>query len=73
MAKSPQSFNKKQREKDKQKKIKDKRERMEERKHTKANSPSSGIEIDWSSAPVNNTLSKNDELKKAEVKDKHTD
>lgn len=65
MAKSPHTFSKRQREKDKQKKNKEKRERMQERKQEKADSGSSGVEIDWGNAPVNITLDK-DELKEKE-------
>jgi hypothetical protein len=63
MAKSPHSFNKRQREKDKQKRNKEKREKREERKIEKAESgeESTGPEIDWESAPVNKTMSKEDE------------
>lgn len=68
MAKSPHSFNKRQREKDKQKRNKEKREKREERKIEKAENDSNGPEIDWDSAPVNTTMSKEDEALKAAAK-----
>ena len=68
MAKSPHTFNKRQREKDKQKKNKEKRERREERKLEKADGDT-GLEIDWESAPVNKTMSKEDELNKTKAED----
>ena len=73
MAKSPQSYNKRQREKNKQKKKKEKRERMEERKQVRADSDDAGIEIDWSSAPENKTLSDSEARKKAAIKNANTD
>ncbi|MEX2595677.1 MAG: hypothetical protein WEC59_02020 [Salibacteraceae bacterium] len=72
MARSPQTFNKRQREKDKQKRKKEKRERMDERKQQRAESDDSGVEIDWSSAPENATLSEKEEAKKAEIKKKNS-
>ena len=68
MARSPQSFNKKQREKDKAKKKKEKRERMEERKARRAEGETAGGDIDWTLAPENSTLSKEDEERKAKAK-----
>ena len=68
MARSPQSFNKKQREKDKAKKKKEKRERMEARKERRADGETAGGDIDWSLAPVNSTMGKDDEAMKAEIK-----
>lgn len=66
MAKSQHGFQKQQREKKKQQRIKEKQQRMEERKLDKG--AGQGPEIDWSSAPVNSTLNKEDEQKKAEVR-----
>jgi hypothetical protein len=67
MAKSPHSFNKRQREKDKQKKNKEKRERREERKVEKADGDApTGPEIDWDSAPVNRTLTEQEEAEKTD-------
>ncbi len=69
MAKSPHSFNKRQREKDKQKRNKEKREKREERKLEKAEGEGgNGPDIDWDSAPVNTTMSKEDEALKAAAK-----
>ncbi len=70
MAKSGHTFSKRQREKDKAKRRKEKRERMDERKVQRQNGESGGIEIDWDSAPVNTTLSKEDEARKAAIKEK---
>ena len=72
MAKSPHSFNKRQREKDKQKRNKEKREKREERKLEKAENGGGGPEIDWDSAPVNMTLSKEEEAEKAANKDRNS-
>lgn len=67
MAKSPHSFNKRQREKDKQKRNKEKRERREERKVEKADADTpTGPEIDWDSAPVNRTLTDEEEAEKTD-------
>ena len=52
MARSQETFNKKQREKKRLEKKKSKQEKRENRK----NNDKSGVEIDWSSAPENNTL-----------------
>lgn len=71
MARSPQSFNKKQREKEKAKKKKEKRERMEERKERRAEGETAGGDIDWSLAPENATLSKEEEAQKASIKEKN--
>lgn len=73
MAKSSHTFSKRQREKDKQKKAKEKRERMEERKQEKAELGSSGIEIDWDSAPVNHTLDKEELKEKEAIEEKNRD
>lgn len=70
MSKSQHTFSKRQREKDKQKKNKEKRERMEERRVQKADG-GGGLEIDWESAPENNTLSKEEAVKKAELERKN--
>ena len=52
MARSQETFNKKQREKKRLEKKKSKLEKRENRK----NNEKSSIEIDWASAPENNTL-----------------
>lgn len=70
MAKSGHTFSKRQREKEKAKRRKEKRERMDERKVSRQNGESGGITIDWESAPVNTTLSKDDEARKAAIKTK---
>lgn len=46
---------------------------MEERKQQKAEEGSGGIEIDWESAPQNQTLSKEEEKKKEEIEKKNQD
>lgn len=46
---------------------------MEERKIAKAESDTQGPDIDWSSAPVNNTLDKEDERRREAIKKKHDD
>ena len=56
MARSQETFNKKQREKKRMEKKKLKKEKRENRK----NDEKSGVEIDWSSAPENKTLSSNE-------------
>lgn len=56
MAKSQHTFSKRQREKAKQKKTQEKMQRREERKSEKGG----GLEIDWSSAPTEKTLTAND-------------
>lgn len=66
MSKSQHTFSKRQREKDRQKKNKEKREKMEERKNQKAEE-GSGLEIDWSAAPENLTLTKEEENDKNKV------
>jgi len=74
MARSPHSFNKRQREKDKQKKNKEKRERREEKKIEKAEGDSpAGPEIDWDSAPVNRTLSDKEESEKEKIEERNSD
>lgn len=61
MARSQETFNKKQREKNRAKK---KKEKIDKRL-SKKDDESSGIAIDWESAPVNNTLTKAEEEKRA--------
>lgn len=56
MAKSQHTFSKRQREKAKQKKTQEKMQRREDRKQEKGG----GLEIDWSSAPTEKTLTAND-------------
>ncbi len=75
MAKSPHSFNKRQREKDKQKRNKEKREKREERKLEKAEAEdnTTGPEIDWDSAPVNKTLSDKEESEKERIEKRNSD
>lgn len=63
MARSQETFNKKQREKDRARKKKEKLEKREERK-----SDGSGIEIDWSKAPENLTMSETERNQQAENK-----
>lgn len=64
MARSQETFLKKQREKERAKKKKAKLEKKELRRERE----SSGPEIDWSAAPENKTLSKEDEAQKNEIK-----
>lgn len=52
MARSQETFNKKQREKERARKKKAKRDKRDLRR----DSSESGLQIDWSSAPENNTL-----------------
>lgn len=73
MARSQHSFSKRQREKDRQKKNKEKRERMEERKQQRVEGGTGGLEIDWSSAPENLTLSDKEEKAKSKVEDQFID
>lgn len=61
MARSQETFNKKQREKSRAKKKKDKLEK----RLAKKDDDSKGIQIDWESAPVNNTLTEAEEEKRA--------
>ena len=67
MAKSQHTWSKRQREKEKQKKNKEKRERMEERKHRRSEGDTGGMDIDWSAAPVNNTLSAEEQRERDRV------
>lgn len=73
MSKPKHTFNKRQREKDKQKKMKEKKEKMDDRKQERANSGSSGVEIDWGSAPVNVTLNNQELLQKEIIQEKNMD
>ena len=63
MARSQETFNKKQREKDRARKKKEKLEKREERK-----TEGGGIEIDWSSAPENLTMTENEREQSANNK-----
>ena len=63
MARSQETFNKKQREKDRARKKKEKLEKREERK-----TEGGGIEIDWSLAPENLTLTENERDQQADNK-----
>ena len=63
MARSQETFNKKQREKDRARKKKEKLEKREERK-----TDGGGIEIDWSLAPENLTLTENERDQQADNK-----
>lgn len=60
MAKSQNAFIKKQKEQERAKRKKQKQEKKEARKSAGNN----GLEIDWDSAPVNKTLSKEEEREK---------
>lgn len=61
MSRSQETFNKKQREKNRARK---KKEKLEKRELSKENSESKGLEIDWESAPENKTLSHAEEEQK---------
>lgn len=60
MSRSQETFNKKQREKERARKKKEKQSKREERREKDV----SGLEIDWSSAPENKTLTEKDQAKK---------
>lgn len=63
MSRSQETFNKKQREKDR---IQKKNRKIQKREEKKQHSESGGLEIDWSSAPENKTLTQNEQsLKEA--------
>ena len=64
MSRSQETFNKKQREKDRAKKRKEKLEK----KSAKRDKERTGLEIDWSSAPENMTLSQEEEAQRANTK-----
>ena len=64
MARSQETFLKKQREKERARKKKMKQEKKEQRRENY----SSGPQIDWSSAPENRTLSKEEENQKQNIK-----
>ena len=70
MAKPRITSSKKQREKNKQQKAKAKKERIAERRQEKEFSGSSGLQIDWESAPVNTTLNKDDHRAKEAIQQK---
>ena len=57
MSRSQETFNKKQREKERARKKKEKMAKREERRENS----DTGLEIDWSSAPENKTLSAEEE------------
>ena len=57
MSRSQETFNKKQREKERARKKKEKQNKREERRENET----SGLEIDWSSAPENKTLSEKEQ------------
>ena len=57
MSRSQETFNKKQREKERARKKKEKQSKREERREKDV----SGLEIDWSSAPENKTLSQQEQ------------
>lgn len=64
MAKSQQTYFKKQREKERARKKKEKQEKKELRRENGSSMP----EIDWSSAPENNTLTQSEEAQKRKNK-----
>ncbi len=64
MSRSQETFNKKQREKERAKKKKEKREKRDAKRETSGE----GLEIDWSSAPENVTLSEKEETQRANTK-----
>lgn len=64
MSRSQETFNKKQRSKDRAQKKKIKMEKRESRK----DSSTTGLEIDWASAPENKTLSMKEEAQRANTK-----
>ena len=68
MSRSQQTFNKRQREKERAKRKQEKREK----KDMKRGGESQGLEIDWSSAPENLTLSDKEEAQKAKNKANNT-
>ncbi len=65
MSRSQETFFKKQREKERAKRKKEKREKKEAKKQQSDNS---GLEIDWSSAPENVTLTPEEEKLRASNK-----
>ena len=69
MGRSQKTFNKKQREKNRNLKKKEKLEKKEMRRQSSAG----GSEIDWESAPVNNTLSQDEERQKANHRNQNKD
>lgn len=64
MSRSQETFLKRQREKDRNQKKKAKREKRD----TKRDQSNGGLEIDWSSAPENKTLTPNEEKLRASNK-----
>ena len=61
MGRSQETFNKKQREKNRERK---KKEKFDKKENRRASSPG-GSEIDWDSAPENKTLTQDEEKQKA--------
>ena len=69
MGRSQETFNKKQREKNRNLKKKEKLEKKEMRRQSSAG----GSEIDWDRAPVNNTLTQDEERQKANHRNQNKD
>lgn len=69
MGRSQETFNKKQREKNRDRKKKDKLEKKE----TRRSSSSGGSEIDWESAPENKTLTQDEERQKTNNRKQNKD
>ena len=69
MGRSQETFNKKQREKNRNLKKKEKLEKKEMRRA----SSSGGSEIDWESAPENKTLTQDEERQKAKHRNQNKD
>ena len=68
MSRSQQTFSKREREKKRAKKKKEKLEKKEARKEDSTG----GLEIDWSSAPENHTLSDEEKRERKNIKEKNT-
>ena len=69
MGRSQETFNEKQREKNRERKKREKLEKKEMRRQSSAG----GSEIDWDSAPVNNTLTQDEERQKANHRNQNKD
>jgi len=69
MGRSQETFNKKQREKNRERKKKEKLEKKENRRASSAG----GSEIDWDSAPENKTLTQDEERQKANIRTQNKD
>lgn len=67
MSRSQETFLKKQREKERQKKKREKQEKRE----TRREQTDKGLEIDWSSAPQNSTLTQEEEKLRASNKSRN--